>query len=239
MKSASRTDKGKIRKTNQDYLYNSDHSVGNLPNLYIVADGMGGHNAGEFASSFGTQKVVESISNSALTDVKQIVEEALYVGNASVFSAAIGDKMGCGTTMVIAVVDGTILHVFNVGDSRLYLSRKDSIQQITRDHSVVEEMVRRGLITEEEAEIHPDRHKITRAFGIEPSVNWDTFVIDNIEAGDHLLLCSDGVTNMISDEELYEILSDDVEVDEKVDRIVDLANANGGADNITAIVVEI
>lgn len=230
------TDAGVIRGMNQDYFFSSEEPVGNLPTLFIVADGMGGHTAGEFASRYTVEKIVDSVSKDSRTDVSEILTDAVLSANQQLidYAGEHEDMRGMGTTVVAAVVSGKRLFVANVGDSRLYIVNKN-IHQVTRDHSLVEEMVRMGEINEEQARNHPDKNIITRAVGAEADLRVDLFDV-RISKGDLILLCTDGLTNMVEDPVLYEILTDPVaDLTGKVQKLIDTANQNGGRDNITVI----
>ena len=240
MKSYSLTDKGMVRSANQDFFFSCDTSLGHLPNFYVVADGMGGHNAGEFASSFAVESITSYIEADSNFEISEILEDATSKANIDLINIAAveDDKKGCGTTVVEAVVENGILTVLNIGDSRLYLINKSGIRQITEDHSMVEEMVRLGILTHEEAKHHPEKHKITRAFGIEPDVKADIFEARVFE-GDTIIMCSDGLSNMVSDEEIFNIVEEEKEVEMIAKRAVKMANEAGGTDNITITVVRV
>lgn len=233
------TDVGQLRDSNQDYVFASDAGVGNLSNLYIVADGMGGHLAGEYASETAVKTVLENVREKRTDKPIAILESAIQAANDRVYTEAQIDvkKRGMGTTMVAATVSGGRLYVANVGDSRLYALSGGRLQQITRDHSVVEELVRSGGLSKELASKHKDKHKITRAIGAEPDVKVDFFdvALDDISA---VLMCTDGLTNMLEDSTIEEILLSDEKVKQKVERLVGCANENGGKDNITVVVID-
>ena len=178
MKSYSVTDVGQKRQVNQDYVFASEEPVGNLPNLFVVADGMGGHKAGDFASSYAVQILLHTILEDENQNPIKIIRNAVEEANRKVLEEAKKHKEmeGMGTTMVLVTVIDDYAYVANVGDSRLYLI-EDQILQITKDHSLVEEMVRRGLITREEAKTHPDKNIITRVLGIGSEIEVDFFDI--------------------------------------------------------------
>ncbi len=239
MKAYSLTDIGRRRKVNQDYAFVSENPVGHLPNLFIIADGMGGHNAGDFASSFAVQTIVATIDEDADYNPIKIMRHAIETANARLLTeAAKAPQMaGMGTTVVAATITGKYIYVANVGDSRLYIMQNDEFRQVTRDHSLVQEMVRLGELTPEEARNHPDKNIITRALGARENVNVDFF--DLTAEGDvQILLCSDGLSNMLTDEEIQEILKEPAEVPDKVRTLVIRANENGGKDNIAVILIE-
>lgn len=237
MRSCSMTDTGVKREMNQDYFFASETPVGNLPNLFIVADGMGGHKAGEYASRYTIERVVASVSRNSSDEPVTILNEAIQKANSILIEEAREDtdKSGMGTTIVVATIIGRKLIAANVGDSRLYVM-SDKLHQITRDHSLVEEMVRMGEVGEREARKHPKKNIITRAIGVFDTVEVDFFEVE-LEERDELLLCSDGLSNMIEDDVISQIMRKQVDVDEQVLELVRTANTNGGKDNITAIII--
>ena len=239
LKTFSITNIGRKRKLNQDYVYTSEQPVGKLPNLFIVADGMGGHNAGDYASKTTVETMVEKVSASEETERTRILDEAIQAANRLIREKASesAELEGMGTTVVAATCDGTRLCVANVGDSRLYVANKKEIRQITKDHSWVEEMVRRGGMGREEARNHPDKNIITRAVGAEDSVKVDFFSVQ-LKEGDMILMCTDGLTNMLEDEEIRMILNGARDVVEKAEALVAAANDHGGKDNISVILID-
>ena len=238
LKTFSITDIGKKRKLNQDYVYTSERPVGNLPNVFIVADGMGGHNAGDYASKFTVETIVGEIVNLPEKNPEQILKKAIEVANDKVLRMANEnpDLEGMGTTVVAATCIGEELHVANVGDSRLYVIG-EKITQVTRDHSLVEEMIRMGGIDRATARNHPDKNIITRAIGAEESIDIDFFHV-GLSKGDIVLMCSDGLTNMLEDEEIRMILNGQRDIVEKAEQLVKAANDNGGKDNIAVVLIE-
>ncbi|MEE1114855.1 MAG: Stp1/IreP family PP2C-type Ser/Thr phosphatase [Eubacterium sp.] len=238
MKVFSATDIGQKRQMNQDFIYVSEEPVGNLPNLFVVADGMGGHNAGDFASRYGVSVVVESVRQDKNFNPVKIMRNAVEAANREVLKQARDDTSmaGMGTTMVVCTLVGGYAYVANVGDSRLYMAG-DALNQITQDHSLIAEMVRLGELTPEEGRRHPDKNIITRAVGTADEVRIDFFDM-KMEEGNKIVMCSDGLTNMVEDSRIFAILND-TEVEDKAKALVDEANANGGLDNIAVIVVEV
>ncbi len=239
MRVYSATDIGQKREINQDYIYVSADPVGNLPNLFVVADGMGGHNAGDFASSFGVKTLVEQAEKDANYNPVKVIRYAVEAANAALFnSAAENDSLiGMGTTMVACTIVGQYAYVANIGDSRLYVVQ-NKIRQVTRDHSLVSEMVRMGEITAEEARTHPKKNIITRALGAEKTVEVDFFDL-KLEAGSTILMCSDGLSNMVEDTRIEEIILDkDHDLKYKGKELIREANQNGGKDNIAVILIE-
>lgn len=238
MRVYSGTDIGRRRSVNQDYVYVSEASVGNLPNLFIVADGMGGHNAGDFASAFAVRVMVDSVKGNADFNPIKVIRHGIEVANHELIEQAkkSEERKGMGTTIVVATVVGNYVYVANVGDSRLYVAG-DHITQITKDHSLVQEMVRMGELTEEDARNHPDKNIITRALGAEETVNIDFFDF-KLERDSNILMCSDGLSNMVSNEEIQEIIQSESEVQEKGKALLRLANEHGGKDNIAVVLIE-
>ena len=238
LKTFSITDIGKRRKLNQDYVYTSERPVGNLPNVFIVADGMGGHNAGDYASKYTVETIVREIAASFEVNPEKILAKAIEVANEDIIRLAREnvEMEGMGTTVVAATCMGKYLRVANVGDSRLYVVG-EKITQITRDHSLVEEMVRMGGIDRETARNHPDKNIITRAIGATEKVEVDFFDVE-LKPGEIVLMCSDGLTNMLEDEEIRMILNGQRDIVEKAEELVKAANNNGGKDNIAVILIE-
>ena len=238
LRAFSITDIGKRRKLNQDYVFVSIAPIGNLPNVFIVADGMGGHNAGDYASKYTVEMIEEQIRESERTVAADILKDAIEKANSYIRSMARGDSAltGLGTTVVAASVKGTILQVANVGDSRLYIVNQNEIRQITRDHSLVAEMVRMGGIDQRTARFHPDKNIITRAVGALDTVEADFFQ-ETLVQGDIILLCSDGLTNMLEDEEIQKIIIRQNSLSEKGKALIQAANDNGGKDNIAVILI--
>lgn len=238
LKTFSITDIGKKRKLNQDYVYTSEQPVGNLPNVFIVADGMGGHNAGDYASKYTVETIVQEIKNSTEENPEKILGRAIEAANEQIIklSKENASLEGMGTTVVAASCMDRYLRVANVGDSRLYVVG-EKIIQITRDHSLVEEMVRMGGIDRETARNHPDKNIITRAIGATETVEVDFFDVE-LKPGDIVLMCSDGLTNMLEDEEIRMILNGQRDIVEKAEELVKAANNNGGRDNIAVVLIE-
>lgn len=239
MKIFSMTDAGRKRDMNQDYVYGSDTAVGKLPNLFVVADGMGGHKAGDYASRVAVEVMAEYIKNDESGLPVAALRKGIEEANRIVLRASLIDidKEGMGTTIVAAVIDDDKLIAGNVGDSRLYIVNEHSIKQVTVDHSYVEEMIRCGRIAREDARNHPDKNMITRAVGVFPKVDVDFFET-KVEPGDTVLLCTDGLTNMVEDEEIKRIILGQRDIVEKTESLVEAANRNGGTDNITVLLVE-
>lgn len=235
MKVFSITDVGKVRKMNQDYVFATDEPQGTLPNLLVVADGMGGHKAGDFASKFTVETLKEEIKHSLKEGPKEVLLDAVQVVNKKLIETAEKDiKLdGMGTTLVAATVIDHTLHFINVGDSRLYLINQE-VKQLSRDHSLVEEMLRLGGISEEEAKHHPDKNIITRAIGVKEDVEADYYEYA-LKKGDVILMCTDGLCNMVNEDEIFMIIKSARDIVEAGQLLINRANENGGKDNIGVV----
>ena len=222
------TDIGRVREGNEDSFL-VEHP------LYAVADGMGGHRGGEVASQLALE-TVEELSRRGRGSLAEQIREA----NRAVFERSAEDRAvtGMGTTLTAVVAEGDGVHLAHVGDSRAYLLRAGALRQLTRDHTLVDRMVRTGEISEAEAEVHPHRNVLTRALGTEPDVRVDEEDVGLLE-GDRLLLCSDGLTNMVAPEQIMAILGSTPDPQDAADRLVRAANRAGGVDNITVVVLDV
>lgn len=236
-----RTDRGRIRNHNEDNGGIFENQLGNP--LVIVADGMGGHRAGDVASEMAVRLLSEKWRDVA--DMKSAVEidswfrEAIQAVNEQILAHAKQDPtlQGMGTTLVAAVFANSQIIVANVGDSRGYIMKNDILEQLTEDHSLVNELLRKGEITKEDAENHPRKNILLRALGIEGNVETDVFILP-FQSKDQLLLCSDGLSNMLPKQEIEAILTSQRTLAEKADIFITKANANGGEDNITVLLLE-
>ncbi len=239
MKCCCVTDVGQRRRENEDSVFASEQSIGNLPNLFVVADGMGGHNAGDFASRCAISVLTDAVKKDMSFNPIKIIRHGIETANEQVYLEASLDpsKHGMGTTMVAVTIVGYYAYIANIGDSRLYLLNQDGIMQITKDHSLTAEMVRMGQLTKEAARNHPTKNIITRAVGIGDFVNIDFFDVE-LDENTQILLCSDGLSNMVEDKEMYDIVRSSNNIEEAGQRLVDCANDNGGTDNISVIIVE-
>ncbi len=229
-----KTDVGKARTLNEDNYY-----FETTPNGYvmIVADGMGGHNAGEVASTMAVEAIREYMAaHDIFSDPEIALREAIKYANDVVYRAACEKQslQGMGTTLVMAVGSGKKLCVANVGDSRAYLVSKESLKQITKDHSFVNELVKKGVLTPEEAKTHPKSNIILKALGIETDLYPDIFMIEK-KRTDKILLCTDGLTGLVSDREILEVMNR-LSRKNACEELVHLANEYGGTDNITVVI---
>lgn len=231
------TDIGRKRQVNQDYIFQSAEPVGAFPNLFILADGMGGHKGGDFASKYLTETMVGFISRTQNSDIIKVLRNAVRMSNTLIYEKSHSDPelSGMGSTLVAAVISGGVLTAANVGDSRLYIIR-DGIIQVTKDHSYVEELVEAGEIERYSEEYNRKKNIITRAIGTEESVEADYFEVDLIK-NDHILLCSDGLTNMVDEDTILAIISGHGSLQYKARTLVEAANENGGNDNIAVILI--
>lgn len=226
---------GMRRTNNEDAIY-----INEQKNLYLVADGMGGCNAGEVASSTAISAFVKAMENAENGEILDKMISAVAQCNKEVYQKSREniEFLDMGTTLVAVTIENEKMFVVHVGDSRVYLFRENNLQQITTDHSYVMELVKIGSITREEAEVHPKRNIITRAIGIREDVEADT-IIEDMKQGDKILLCTDGLSNMVSKGEMTKILIEQCSTEEKVKKLVVLANEKGGLDNISLILIEI
>ena len=241
IKAYAKSDVGKVREINEDSYYISE-SLDEVQ-LYIIADGMGGYNGGEIASSLAIKSAKNYIENNfAQADkdkesIIQLVASSLEYANMVVYEKSKENKElnGMGTTLEVCLIYNNKAYIGHIGDSRIYRIRKDFIRKLTQDHSYVQKLVKDGTITKEEAEKHPKKNMLMKALGcnafVEPDVSVKGFLRDDI-----LLISSDGLTNMVKQEDIFKIAKGNIE--KAPIRLVDLANENGGLDNITVVVIK-
>lgn len=242
MLTAVRSDVGKVREINEDYVFLSEPYPNGLM-IAIVADGMGGHLAGEIASKTAVDAIYQVLSplmteSLTIAQYKDGLEQAIYQANAKVYQQSmLHDKYhGMGTTVVAAIVSPQWLILGHIGDSRAYLLNGENIRQLTADHSLVNELLKNGQISEEEAISHPQKNILTRALGTEENVKVDMDLI-YWEREQTLILCTDGLTNHVSDEKIIEIVNQNTLLQEMADHFLSLANQTGGEDNISMIIM--
>ena len=239
MRAYAATDVGRIREVNQDYIFCSMEPVGKLPNLFLVADGMGGHKAGDLASRYTVETLTDSIKNSASDNPITIINDAIVEANTKLLEKAAESEQytGMGTTLVVCTIIGESMYVANVGDSRLYLY-DGRLSQITRDHSLVAEMVALGKLGRDEARRHEKKNVITRAIGGAKEIMADFFEAE-LTAGNRIIMCSDGLSIMVEDEEIERVLASDIPIEDKTKQLLGRANENGGKDNIAVVIIEL
>ena len=240
LQASVQTDVGKMRSINQDTVFVSTEPVGPLPNLFIVADGMGGHNGGEIASTSAVACFCDHLqaSGQSLTEsILDILTAAAVAANANVLSQAkISPSLsGMGTTLTACTISDNKCTIVHIGDSRAYSVTQNSITQLTNDHSYVSEMIKAGQLTENEARVHPKRNVLTKVLGISSDMTVDGYVYV-MEPDSVILLCSDGLYNMISEDEIKTLINTS---QEDACDLVAAANDGGGADNISVIVVRV
>nr|WP_077610751.1 Stp1/IreP family PP2C-type Ser/Thr phosphatase [Clostridium sp. Marseille-P2415] len=238
MKACAMTDTGRVRTANQDYVYASTESVGVLPNLFLVADGMGGHQAGDYASRYIAENLVAYLKQAKPSQIIPLLREGIQKVNGMLYQESLekAELNGMGTTLVTAVVEDSTMYVANVGDSRLYLVR-NQLKQITKDHSFVEELVSLGQLERGSRDYCEKKNIITRAVGTEDKLEIDFFEV-SLEPGDYVLMCSDGLSNMLEDAEMEEIICSELELPEKAEKLITVANDNGGKDNIAVVLID-
>ena len=240
MEAFAKTDIGKARDMNQDYYYISPEQ--SLINLYILADGMGGYTGGEIASKLATisaKNYIESNFEETLTEKEEIVKlikDSMEYANMVVYEKSKENKEleGMGTTLEVCLIYNNIVYIGHIGDSRIYIQREEKLKKLTIDHSYVEKLVKDGTITKEEAINHPKKNMLTKALGCMAFVEVDVTEVD-LHKDDIILICSDGLTNMVEEETINNVIKEDYK--SAPEKLIELANNNGGYDNITALVI--
>jgi len=238
LKYGVKTDRGLKRQLNED---NCNVLVGycGVPACFVIADGMGGHKCGEVASKQAVDSVCDKILNAnwEIEDIAGLLKDIIASVNEELYKFSLLDEstQGMGTTLIITALKNGKLFIGHVGDSRVYLVRENTIQKVTWDHSYIEELVKNGSITKDEAVNHPKKNVITRAVGYEPDLQVDTYEVDVLE-NDDILLCTDGLTNMLAEDEILEIITKLEDPQVACDTLIENANNKGGDDNITVII---
>lgn len=242
MKIWGKTDIGKARRTNQDNFVCEiilDEVV-----IFCVCDGMGGTSGGHIASKYATREFIHAMKNQITVeindeDAKIMLEKAVWSANNFVYEMATCDKnlREMGTTLVGGMLIGNYAYLANIGDSRCYHIDSEKITQVTKDHSLVQAMLDNGEISDDEKKTHPHKNYITRAVGVSRETSSDIFKI-RFEKNEYLLLCSDGLYNLVDDEQIKKTVISDKNIDKKCDELIEIANKNGGTDNITAVILE-
>ena len=227
------TDVGNVRKINEDYL---SYSLEGNNAIYVIADGMGGHNAGEVASKMTVETIIESIKNKDVKATKEDLIDAINKANERVYhySLSSSNLRGMGTTVTACLIDDNKAWIANVGDSSCFGITNNEIIKITKDHSLVQELVDSGSISENEAANHPKKNIITRAIGTSDKVDVDIFdIIEN--KYNKYVLCSDGLTNELTKEDIIEVINEEKDLSLACERLVNIAKYKGGRDNITVL----
>ena len=241
MKAFAKSDVGKLRDINEDYYYISQED--DEIQVFILADGMGGYNGGEIASKLATTTALSYIKSNfnniekEKDDILNLIKSAMEYANMIVYEKSTEEieLKGMGTTLEVCLIYNNKVYIGHVGDSRTYRLRKDFLRRLTRDHSYVQKLVKDGTITEKEAENHPKKNMLMKALGctafVEPDVTVKAFIKDDI-----ILMCSDGLTNMLEEEEITNIIKQEGNL--AAEKLIEKANEKGGYDNITAIIIE-
>ena len=242
MKGLGNTDIGKTRAINQDYIFISDEKIGALDNLYIVADGIGGHNCGEIASQKSIEYFVNAIQETEMEDddVLDLMMSALMYSNENIYNLSKQNKNyeNMGTTFLATTIKDDKIYIVHIGDSRLYGIRNNKIVRITTDHTYSMDLFKAGIISKEEAEVAKEASILTRALGTNIQIEADALFCD-IFPDDIFIMCSDGLNTMISDEQIKEIAEHtQLTTEQKIQNLIDLANENGGKDNIAIIIIQ-
>ncbi|OQB14778.1 MAG: Serine/threonine phosphatase stp [Firmicutes bacterium ADurb.Bin193] len=230
-KYSAKTDVGKTRTNNQDNYYVGD-------NWCVVADGMGGHNGGEVASKTVIDVIRRALMQRTISP-DALLRDAVCSANTAIYDMSVSDPtlVGMGSTVVLCYIEGDEAIIAHVGDSRAYHISSEGMNQVTNDHSIVQELIESGTITPVEAKTHPQKNLITRAVGTDRTIEVD---IDRVKfsEGDYLLICTDGLTSFVSDDIIEKVIREN-DIDEAASQLVSLANSGGGSDNITVILIEL
>lgn len=252
---------GKVRKVNQDAFYSEDTHIGSLKNLFLVADGMGGHQGGEVASKMAVDSFLLFIEEHNLKRIKALINEeshsvtdtysdfdlvselifkAISRANQKIYAKSVhySELFGMGTTIVAATIYEDKLIIGHVGDSRLYILG-DNFEQITKDHSYVQELVDMGEITQKEAKNHPKSNQITRAVGVDKQIDIDIIDYDLSDSDRYILICSDGLTGMLTEDEIVDVLKSKETIKEKALKLQEMTLNKGATDNVTLIIIDI
>ena len=245
MRSVGKTDIGLVRKVNEDSF--SCEKLESVENsyLYIVADGMGGHNAGEVASSMAVQEVALYIKGNIEMlkhgdkEALELVRNSMLHANDKVYKTSIikSNCLGMGTTLSMVLIKDEISYIGHVGDSRIYLIRDNRIKKLTEDHSLVAELIKAGTIKPEEANSHPQKNVITRALGTEYNLDPDV-CRESVQNGDIILICTDGLSNAVNEEDMVHTIVNSSDLNEACGLLIGKAKENGGFDNITVVVIQ-
>lgn len=246
MKAFGVSDIGLVRKKNEDAFYIQKTYEKNKPFVCIIADGMGGHKAGDVASKMSISLILDYIEknmkqhNNDINDFALFLKEAFIYTNKNVYANSFTNKdyQGMGTTLIVCFFMDDNIVIGHVGDSRVYFIKDKNITKVTTDHSYVAELIKNGTIKPEEAYKHPQKNMITRAIGTGEEIDVDISIC-NLKYEDYIIMCTDGLSNMLSDIEIKDTVLQKVSLKEKCNELIRLAKDNGGLDNITAIIIEV
>jgi len=228
------TDVGNFRKVNEDYI---DYYTDETKRIYVIADGMGGHNAGEIASKLAVENTISYINSlDKLEDLEDSIKKAVWDSNNKIYelSKSKADLNGMGTTLTACLIKGNDMVIAHVGDSRCYIIKDKAISQVTKDHSLVQQLLDEGSITESEADNHPNRNIITRALGTNSTIDVDIIKME-INGIEKIILCTDGLSNLVNEQELYDFVMNN---DDCCAELIELSKSRGTKDNISVIVFE-
>ena len=228
------TDVGNFRKVNEDYI---DYYTDETKRIYVIADGMGGHNAGEIASKLAVENTISCINSmTQLEDLEDSIRKAVLDSNRKIYelSKSRTDLNGMGTTLTACLIKGGDMVIAHVGDSRCYVIKNKAISQVTKDHSLVQQLLDEGSITESEADNHPNRNIITRALGTNSTIDVDIIKME-INGIEKIILCTDGLSNLVNEQELYDFVMNN---DDCCAELIELSKSRGTKDNISVIVFE-
>ncbi len=241
MKVFGKSHVGKLRKNNEDNFVIVTENTGALPNVFGVADGMGGHNAGEVASMECIDSYLNYIvNNDKEEDTLAVIHKAINYANEKVFEKSLenSELFGMGTTFSVITIFENTVYCGHVGDSRIYNYKNNELSMKSVDHTLVNEYLTQGIITEEEAEVSKVKNVITRAIGIRENLDVDTFTF-NVNEGEYILLCSDGLNTHLSDKDISEVFEQNLNIEEMTDMLIEKALAGGGTDNVTVVIIEL
>ncbi len=241
MKVYGKSHVGKLRKNNEDNFVVVTEKTGTLQNVFGVADGMGGHNAGEVASMECIDSYLNYIVNTKEEkDTLVLIKEAINYANEKVFEKSLenSDLFGMGTTFSVLTINENIVYCGHVGDSRIYTYKNGVLSMESTDHTLVNEYLNQGIMTEEEAKVSKVKNVITRAIGIREELAIDTFAF-NANEGDYILICSDGLNTHLSNEDITNVFEQGLDIEETVDLLIDNTLACGGTDNITVVIIQL
>ncbi len=241
MKVYGKSHVGKLRKNNEDNFVIVNETVGILPNIFGVADGMGGHNAGEVASMECIDSYLNYIvNNDEKSDVLDLIKKGISHANEKVYDKSLenSELFGMGTTFSVLSIVDDVVYCGHVGDSRIYTYKNNTLNMMSVDHTLVNEYLTKGIITEEEANHSKIKNVITRAIGIRENLEIDTFAF-KANKGEYILLCSDGLTTHLTDDDIFDVFSKDMDIEQIADTLIDKALFAGGSDNITIVIIEL